>query len=152
MPDHPLFIRVGNGAAFQGIHRLESALHSRRHPLQETVVELHSADIERQPDVRHAAQVLAVSFPEFGCGHCDSFLNSRTRRTCSLAASTMRSGMKPNFVCNSFNGAEAPNVFMPIMRPVLPTYRSQPNSDACSTDTRAFSAAGSTSSRYFWNS
>jgi hypothetical protein len=40
--------------------------------------------------------------------------------TCSLAAVTIESGIKPNLRCNSFNGADAPNVFMPIMRPRFP--------------------------------
>ena len=39
----------------------------------------------------------------------------------SFAAATTRSGSKPNFLCNSFSGADAPKVFMPIMRPDLPT-------------------------------
>ena len=33
---------------------------------------------------------------------------------CFFAASTIRSGSNPNFFCNSFSGAEAPNDFMPI--------------------------------------
>jgi hypothetical protein len=40
---------------------------------------------------------------------------------CSLAAPTIWSGSKPNFFCNSLRGADAPNVCMPIMRPVFPT-------------------------------
>src|SRR4029078_9976932 len=55
----------------------------------------------------------------FGC--CDW-------RTCSFAASTMRSGVKPNFVCSSLSGAEAPNVFMPMRCPLLLTYRCQTHS------------------------
>src|SRR5947207_3182943 len=39
----------------------------------------------------------------------------------SLATSTTRCGSKPNFFWSSLSGAEAPNVFMPIMRPALPT-------------------------------
>src|SRR6266481_2584010 len=54
--------------------------------------------------------------------------------TCSLAAVTIESGIKPNLRCNSFNGADAPNVFMPIMRPRFPMYRSHPNADACSNE------------------
>src|SRR5262249_56010484 len=50
-----------------------------------------------------------------------------TCASCSLAAATTAPGVKPNFFCNSFSGAEAPNVCMPIMRPVKPTYPSQPN-------------------------
>jgi len=37
-----------------------------------------------------------------------------------LAAATRVSGSKPNFFCNSFKGAEAPNVFMPMIVPALP--------------------------------
>jgi hypothetical protein len=42
-------------------------------------------------------------------------------RICSWAASTTRSGVKPNFVCSSFSGAEAPNVLMPTIAPEKPT-------------------------------
>ena len=31
------------------------------------------------------------------------------------------SGSKPNFLCSSFKGAEAPNVLMPMTRPAVPT-------------------------------
>jgi 1,4-alpha-glucan branching enzyme len=34
--------------------------------------------------------------------------------SCFFAASTIRSGSNPNFLCNSLSGADAPNVFMPI--------------------------------------
>src|SRR2546428_5239482 len=40
---------------------------------------------------------------------------------CALAAATTRSGSKPNFLWSSFNGAEAPNVFIPITEPDVPT-------------------------------
>ena len=39
----------------------------------------------------------------------------------SLAISVTRSGSNPNFRCSSFSGADAPNVFMPMTRPDLPT-------------------------------
>src|SRR5262245_32871438 len=68
-------------------------------------------------------------------------------RSCSRAAATTCSGVKPNFFCSSFSGAEAPNVFMPSARPPVPTYRSQPKVDATSTDTRAVTADGRTLSR-----
>src|SRR5262249_51423035 len=66
----------------------------------------------------------------------------------SLAASQTRSRSNPNFFCSSFSGADAPNVFMPMTRPALPTYRSHPNVDACSTATRAVTDGGRTLSRY----
>ena len=40
--------------------------------------------------------------------------------TCCIAASTIRSVVNPNSFCRTFNGAEAPNVVMPRMAPVLP--------------------------------
>jgi hypothetical protein len=43
------------------------------------------------------------------------------RASCSFAAATTRSGSKPNLVWSSLSGAEAPNVFMPMTRPVGPT-------------------------------
>ena len=33
----------------------------------------------------------------------------------SFAAETMFSGMKPNLFCNSFSGAEAPKLSMPML-------------------------------------
>src|SRR5260370_39153219 len=66
----------------------------------------------------------------------------------AFAATTTRSGSKPNFLCSSFSGAEAPNVFIPITWPDVPTYRSHPNVEACSIATPAFRPGGSTLSRY----
>src|SRR5262249_13723839 len=72
---------------------------------------------------------------------------ARARASVSRAAVTTRSGVNPNFVCSAFSGAEAPNVFMPITSPSSPTYARQPKVDACSTATRAVTAAGRTLSR-----
>src|SRR5580704_11398442 len=58
-------------------------------------------------------------------------------RIVSFAAEMMASGVKPYFFCNSFSGAEAPKVFIPIRRPDGPTYCPQPNVEACSIETRA---------------
>jgi hypothetical protein len=41
--------------------------------------------------------------------------------TCSFAAATILSALKPNFFSSSLSGADAPNVFMPITRPDAPT-------------------------------
>jgi hypothetical protein len=38
-----------------------------------------------------------------------------------LAISVTRPGSNPNFRCSSLSGADAPNVFMPMLRPALPT-------------------------------
>ena len=58
-----------------------------------------------------------------------SLENSRSKMTCSmalmnhplpsssLAIKTTRSGSNPNFFWSSLSGADAPNVFMPMMRP-----------------------------------
>src|SRR5438132_9982870 len=62
----------------------------------------------------------------------------------SFAAATTRSGSKPNFLWSSLSGAEAPKVFMPMMWPEAPTYRSHPKVEACSTATRAVTLGGST--------
>ena len=71
----------------------------------------------------------------------------RARRTCSRAASTTASAVKPNFCCNCFNGADAPNDRMPMLCPVAPTYLDQPNVEASSTETRAVTPGGNTRSR-----
>src|SRR4029434_8612603 len=68
--------------------------------------------------------------------------------SCFLAAVATWWGSNPNLLCNSFNGAEAPNVFMPMTSPVEPTYRSHPKVEPCSTATRAFTFGGNTLSRY----
>src|SRR5262249_61382275 len=67
----------------------------------------------------------------------------------SLAAVATRSRSNPNFSCSAFSGAEAPKVFMPMTRPELPTLRSHPNVDACSTATRAVTDGGRTLARYY---
>src|SRR5690242_11075234 len=66
----------------------------------------------------------------------------------ACAASTTLSGLKPNFFNTSFNGADDPNVCMPITLPWGPTYCDQPNVDACSTATRAFTSSGKTCCLY----
>ena len=59
----------------------------------------------------------------------------------------MCSVVKPNLACSTFIGADSPKVLIPIMAPVVPTQRSQPNGLPFSTATRAVTAAGRTSSR-----
>ena len=63
------------------------------------------------------------------------------------AVATMCSTVKPNLACSTFSGADAPNVLIPMIAPVGPTQRSQPNVEPFSTDTRAVTDGGSTSSR-----
>jgi len=43
------------------------------------------------------------------------------RPSTSMAAATTRSGSNPNLRCSSLSGADAPKVFMPMMRPSGPT-------------------------------
>jgi len=45
----------------------------------------------------------------------------QARPSISNAVVTTRSGSKPNLCCSSLSGAEAPKVFMPMMRPAAPT-------------------------------
>src|SRR5260370_3805631 len=66
----------------------------------------------------------------------------------SLAGETTWSGSNPKCFWSSLRGAEAPNVFIPMIRPDVPTYRSHPKVEACSTATRAVTLGGSTVSRY----
>src|SRR4051812_27754618 len=66
----------------------------------------------------------------------------------SRAAASTASGVNPNLFCSSLSGAEAPNVFMPILFPSRPTYCDQPNVDACSTEILAVTLCGNTLSRY----
>ena len=59
----------------------------------------------------------------------------------------MCSRVKPNLACSTFSGADAPKVLIPMIVPVGPTQRSQPNVVPFSTATRAVTDGGSTSSR-----
>src|SRR5260370_4883262 len=72
-----------------------------------------------------------------------------TTPNCCLAAATTLSTVKPNFLSNSFNGAEAPKVFMPKRTPSAPVKRSHPKVEACSTETRAVTLGGITLLRYY---
>src|SRR5258708_931201 len=60
---------------------------------------------------------------------------------------TTLSIVSPNLSWSLFISAEAPNVVNVTVRPSRPTYRSQPNSLACSIATRADTDGGSTASR-----
>src|SRR5262249_6709780 len=96
--------------------------------LHAIIVEERVVHVEQEDDCRRRAHRAVVL---------------RLPRSC-LTISVTRSGSKPNFRCSSLSGAEAPKVFMPMMRPDGPTYRSQPRVDACSTATRAVTSGGST--------
>ena len=73
---------------------------------------------------------------------------------CFFAAATMFSMLKPNFFNKCLRGADAPNVSIQTLCPSQPVYLLQPKSDACSTDTRAFTFRGRTDSRQLlsWSS
>ena len=47
MPDHLLFILMGDGPAFQRLHGLKRLLHGRRHSVEEIILEPHPADVQR---------------------------------------------------------------------------------------------------------
>src|SRR5262252_3366731 len=61
-----------------------------------------------------------------------------------LAAATTCSAVMSNFFSNCLSGADAPNVSMQMLCPSEPVYLLQPKSEACSTDTRAFTLGGRT--------
>ena len=62
----------------------------------------------------------------------------------------MCSTVKPNLACSTFSGADAPKVLYPDDRPGWGrTQRSQPNVEPFSTDTRAVTDGGSTSSGFY---
>src|SRR6516162_7700856 len=100
---------------------------------------LHGLKVDRP-----VSGIIAVPFSDWSLVSKNDALGAHLFPNCSLAAATTCSGLNPNFLCSSLSGAEAPNVFMPIMRPSSPVYRSQPKVDACSTATRAFPPGGST--------
>src|SRR5437588_7381892 len=102
------------------------------------------ADISVSPSLRARSHERGM----VDCTHCSSLRAHSSPSTCSLAAATTCSGVKPNFFCKSLSGAEAPKDRMPMLCPVTPTYLAQPKIEACSTDTRAVTSGGSTRSRY----
>src|SRR5882724_825001 len=67
---------------------------------------------------------------------------------CAFAASTTLPVLNPNSFCSTFNGAEAPNVFIPRIAPSRPVYLAHPIVEACSTATRAVTEGGNTIARY----
>ena len=50
-----------------------------------------------------------------------SFQSQLSRPANRLAAFTIVSGVKPNFFCSSWSGADAPKVSMPMVTPAAPT-------------------------------
>ena len=61
-----------------------------------------------------------------------------------MAAATTSSTVKPNFFMSFCKGADSPKILMPTRAPSIPTYRSQPNLAASSTETRALICGGNT--------
>src|SRR5260221_57657 len=71
----------------------------------------------------------------------------------ALAAATTASDVKPKCFSKSLRGADAPKDRMPMEWPAGPIYWDQPKVAPISTETRAFTDPGRTSSRYpefFW--
>jgi hypothetical protein len=87
-------------------------------------------------DVVGYASFLGIATLRFGLGRqltaapdgrgAKSGGQAHVRPSRSFAAATTWSGSNPNFLCSSLRGADAPNVFMPMTRPDVPTYRSHP--------------------------
>src|SRR6266496_4426603 len=65
MADHPLFVRVGDGALFQFGHRPEGALHPRLHAGKEVLREIDAAEVDGQPEIRKFNVALLEALPEF---------------------------------------------------------------------------------------
>src|SRR5207244_9066970 len=70
-----------------------------------------------------------------------------TRCSSAVARATTLSRLKPNCSSTVFPGAEAPKCSSEIESPWSPTHRFQPSPTPGSTDSRAFTSGGSTSSR-----
>jgi hypothetical protein len=72
------------------------------------------------PAMRPTARVeTSMTHQATGRGSVDA--TAQLRPSSSLATATTCSGSKPNFFWSSLRGAEAPKVFMPMVRPDRPT-------------------------------
>src|SRR6266850_2915511 len=103
----------------------------RRHPAHHVLANAASRPWPLSIETPRGPRRVPVSFP------------AHFPRT-SFAAATTLSDSNPNFFSRSFSGADAPKLRIPTILPLLPAYRSHPNVDAISTDTRAVTLAGST--------
>ena len=80
--------------------------------------------ILRRPAGRRQRVLVAqhpLSLPSLAAAARSPGCRCHFRPSSSLATATTRSGSKPNLRCNSFSGAEAPKVCMPMTRPAAPT-------------------------------
>src|SRR5712692_4384537 len=96
---------------------------------------LGRADIERLEIVKHDNVFLTQ------CGTRSMPYNSLSAR------STTFSTVKPKWFSTSCDGAEAPNVFIPMISPSGPTHRYHDNDTPASIASRRFIARGNTESR-----
>src|SRR5215212_2411522 len=64
MSNHATFVGIGDGTAFQSIHRLEG----RRHLLQEIILEMNANHIEDKPQRLMHDEVVAIALPELWSG------------------------------------------------------------------------------------
>jgi len=68
MADPAVFVRVGDGAAFERSHFDEGLLDARLHEGEELVREPHSAEVEREAQVRVFGVVFLETAPQLFFG------------------------------------------------------------------------------------
>ena len=80
MAGHSFLIRIGNGAALEGVHGGEGLLHTRLHRVEIMIREIHPAQVQGQAERGITGEILLVSFPErFRC-RCHSAGQDRCER------------------------------------------------------------------------
>jgi hypothetical protein len=50
LSDHPVFVRVGDGALFERVHRGKGFRHGHGHFVEIIVWEIHAAEVDAQAD------------------------------------------------------------------------------------------------------
>jgi len=120
---------VGNGkrvAMKIEDHPIEMRISRHHGPQRRQAIELRSNDaVAIQQEVITSLAIRSIPPPQRTAVERDCAVPGGTgahfRLSSSFAAATRWSGSNPKCLCSSLSGAEAPNVFMPMMRPDLPT-------------------------------
>jgi hypothetical protein len=64
MTNHPVFVRISDGAFFEGIHGSESFGHGRGHFIEIIVRKIHAAEVDAQADGRIGRVVALEALPQ----------------------------------------------------------------------------------------
>ncbi len=64
MPDHAVFIRVGDRSSLQLLHLLAGPVGNERHAGEIVIGKIHAADIHRDPEIVVAEEILLEPAPE----------------------------------------------------------------------------------------